>query len=262
MKPNKKPDYTIWALIVVVAVVAVLTISLSVTYYKLLLYSPGKISQPWWEVAYWLPGFGAMPSESKQNFLSFVINALLLFDTLFTIVVTLVSQRRKESALEKSAGIKKILIKENERGKADVKIMNDAYQGASRVMIFSGDFDWIVSEQVSEIKDTMKKLAGQGKLELYSDKNVQVVKAALGGEYNTFKPYIKFSDSQDTKLLRCSLVEKDNQVKFLYKQPIMEDGVENQYVCIVRSYNEAEYLVKLLQKLVTALGAKYERNPD
>ncbi len=238
-------------LILLLTLSILLTVSFSITYYRILLSKNQPTGFFLLDVAFIFPNYENLSVDDQKNFLSFVVNLLVFINTFVTIAITLISQKRKEISLEKDAGIEKILIKYR---KDDVKIMNKEFLEASKVTIFSGDFDWIIAD---EIKYTMKGLAEKGRLDLFTDnKNKDAIKLALGQEYDFFKNHIRLSDIPK---LRCSLVEKDGNYKFLYSQTIIERGEEKTYVFIVRHYKEGQYLLELLSKFIYSLRPMEEQ---
>ena len=247
-----------WLLVVILIASIFLTISFSVTYYRLLLEIDKPLDIFFLDLPYFFSKFEKLPLNAKQNFLSFVINLLILLNTLLTTAVTIASQIAKEKKLERNTGIQKVAIASDKKGIDDVKIMNDEFRGASRVIIFAGDFDWIISPI---IKSTAVSLAKSGKLQLFSDElDIKTIKKTLKDDYVSFESCIRCFGKHDmSPKIRCSLVEKDNNYKFLYSQTLLEDGVEQNYVFIVRRYKEGQYLIDILNALIVSLRTEYEK---
>jgi len=256
----------------VLVALVVITISFSVVYYNLLLDNIDETGCFLIDLPYYLPDFNMLSIEGKKNFLTFVLNLFVLVNTLLTVVIGLVSNKIKEHDMEMDTGIHKERIQE--RGKQDIDIMNQEFQGASYVTIFAGDFDWIIKNVKKGSKKskyafppiyyTLKGLATNNKLRLFSDKAENTVKKTLGSEYKTFQDCIIYY--KDDRLIengvsiRCSKVMKNNNCKFLYSQTILENGEDCDYVFVIRKYKEGEYLIELIDSLLTSYSTAFAKS--
>lgn len=248
---------SLWILLIVTYIIVLyLTVSFSFTYYQVISNAnPTEVGIL--NFMYYFDSFKNLSSENKQSVLSFIINMLILIITIATTLVTLVSHKKKERKLEKSTGIRKYKIPDDEIGELDIQIMNDEFKGANEVTIFAGDFDWLTKEV---IKGTVTDLAKNRKLKLFSDKTEESIRKMLGTDYSTFEScIIYYQKRSDSSKIRCSLVEKGNNYKFLYSQSVPEDDSDQNYVFVLRRNTEGQYLVDMLHALIMSLEAEYEK---
>jgi len=133
-------------------------------------------------------------------------------------------------------------------GVDDLKIMLKYYRLAGYVAVFAGNFDWLTKNP--ELKDQIIRLANEEKIHLFSYKNRETVKDGINNE-GIFKllESKRLIHFDNTKRIKCSMIEMQGNRVFLYKSEQKIFGGEN-YVCIVQGINEGRYLLQMITNLL------------
>jgi hypothetical protein len=125
--------------------------------------------------------------------------------------------------------------------------MLEHYKLAEKVIVFSGDFSWIRSNEY--LKEEMYRLAKLKKLSLISYKSEEIVKTAIEDEkvFDYFKSKARFHFNSNKKI-KCSLVQIRGNLTFLYNSDQTPCGGKNK-VCVIYSNNSGRALLDILGPL-------------
>jgi hypothetical protein len=133
----------------------------------------------------------------------------------------------------------------------DLRMMAQVCGVAERIIVFSGDFSFLVEDE--RLRNTYTKLNGENKLTLVSSRSEPEVRLQLArlDATATLLRALKASGNilfNSDIPLKCSLVELHRRFQFLYKYRTF-DGRNK--MCTLRGTDESNYLLEALNILIT-----------
>jgi hypothetical protein len=191
----------------------------------------------------------AMKADALQKARDLMMFSVGVFGTVLSVIVPIIQIRARERLLERS---KSLSIRDLMPGE-DLEMLTAAYNGAERIVVFSGDFSFL--RVSASLRRSFELLSRENKITLVSSKSEEEVAAQLrdlestSALFDSLKAanHILFDNGIDIK---CSLIENRKRTQFLYKYPTGEIKGPEYRMCTLRHTDESFYLLEALKVLV------------
>lgn len=181
------------------------------------------------------------------NVLSTALGAIAVLVTLWYTMAAAFAFSKHRRDLRKKALIQEVPVWEE--GVDDLNAMHKYYKGAASVVVFSGNFSWLIASSATQphpLLGEIDRLLQAGKIKFVSYKTEANIQQCLGARFSTYKPHFMFNSGVK---LKCSLIEKGQRKVLIYMADTTVDPDGAKKVCVISGRDEAQYLLDTIDAL-------------
>lgn len=222
------------------------TISVGLTYTALLLgNTPYPVAKTFVDLVLQLGGINTHVADTNYiNALGGLLNVMGIVLAIASFIVPALSYAAANRRAQRRSIIQSYLI--SEQGREDLAVMREHYADAERIIVFSGDFSWIIQDE--DLRQVITRLSQDGKITLVSYKSQSEIEKRLKNDGLYASLENRFTHKRGLRL-KCSIIRKGNVRTFLYRSDKMENGHRESRVYVVTETDESRYLLEVLESL-------------